>query len=107
MAHLKAHCCRAYAITEDAQLKRDRRQKLESRAHIGHLVGYRSTNIFRVWLPDKQTVISTRDVLFDETRIYEGQSANEWIAEAEMEHIIQKIELTTSEAVNEGILECR
>lgn len=31
LAHLKAYGCRAYALTEDAQLKRNRRQKLELR----------------------------------------------------------------------------
>jgi hypothetical protein len=55
--------CRAYAMTEHAQLKKRRLRKLDPRAHIGYLVGYDSTNIFRVWIPHQGKVISTRDVL--------------------------------------------
>ena len=39
--------CRAYAL--NTELKNA--DKLESRALIGHLVGYVGTNIFRIWLP--------------------------------------------------------
>ena len=64
LAHLRAYGCRAYAMTEHAQLKKRRLRKLDPRAHIGYLVGYDSTNIFRI--PHQGKVISTRDVLFDE-----------------------------------------
>jgi hypothetical protein len=50
LAHLKAYGCKAYAMTADAKLKNKRLQKLNSRAHIGYLVGYDSTNIFRIYL---------------------------------------------------------
>ena len=66
LAHLRAYGSRAYAMTEKAQLKEKRKWKLNPRAYIGYLVGYDSTNIFRVWIPYKGVVISTRDVIFDE-----------------------------------------
>jgi hypothetical protein len=66
LAHLKAHSCRAYAMTKDAQLKRKRLLKLDLQAHIGYLVSYDSTNIYRIWVPHQGKVISTRDVIFDE-----------------------------------------
>src|SRR5438046_1574311 len=45
-------------------------RKLTLRAHIGYLVGYKSSNIFYIWVPAKQQVISSRDVNFDEMRLY-------------------------------------
>lgn len=59
---------RAYALNKHLK----RADKLSSRALIGHLVGYDSTNIFRIWLPNKDEVIRVRDVVFDEERFYEG-----------------------------------
>jgi hypothetical protein len=53
-------------MTKDAQLKQRRLRKLDPRAHVGYLVGYNSTNIFRAWIPHQGKVISTRDVIFDE-----------------------------------------
>ena len=66
ITYLKAYSCRAYAMTAAAQLKRSRRLKLDPRAEIGYLVGYVSSNIFKIWIPHKNQVIHTRDVLFDE-----------------------------------------
>jgi hypothetical protein len=60
--------CRAYVLNRSLK----RADKLESRALIGHLVGYNSTNIFRIWLPTKDEVIRTRDVVFEPTKFYDG-----------------------------------
>jgi hypothetical protein len=57
LAHLKAYGCKAYAMTTDAKLKNKRLQKLNPRANIGYLVGYDSTNIFRIWIPHRGEVI--------------------------------------------------
>ena len=53
--------------------KKRRLRKLDPRTHIGYLVGYDSTNIFRVWIPHQGKVISTRDVLFDEDTFFDGR----------------------------------
>src|SRR5579871_4060501 len=106
LAHLKAYGCRAYAMTENAQLKKDRLKKLDPRAEIGYLVGYDSTNIYRIWIPHTGKVISTRDVIFDETKFFDG-NRTDLSAELvdELNTLIQKIELPESQAINEGILE--
>src|SRR5271169_797570 len=44
LAHLKAFGCRAYPHIQNAP----KLDKTEPRAHIGYLVGYNSTNIFRI-----------------------------------------------------------
>jgi len=93
-------------MTEEAQLKDKRLKKLDPRAQIGYLVGYDSTNIYRIWIPHKGKVISTRDVIFDETTFFDGKRTDlnaELIAE--LDTLIQRIELPTSQALNEAILE--
>lgn len=59
-AHLNVVGARAYVLNN--KLKRG--EKLESRALIGQLVGYDSTNIYRVWMPALGRVLRTRDVVF-------------------------------------------
>jgi hypothetical protein len=66
--HMRPIGCRAYVLNRSLK----RADKLESRALIGYLVGYDSTNIFRIWLPTKDQVIRTRDVVFEPTKFYEG-----------------------------------
>lgn len=43
--------------------------KLDFKSHIGFLVGYESTNIYRVWVPYKKKVVSVQDVIFDEDKV--------------------------------------
>jgi len=66
--HMRPIGCRAYVLNRSLK----RADKLESRALTGHLVGYDSTNIFRIWLPTKDRVIRTRDVVFEPAKFYEG-----------------------------------
>jgi hypothetical protein len=40
---------------------------------IGHLVGFNSTNIFRIWLPTIGRVIRTRDVVFLRDKLCDGK----------------------------------
>jgi hypothetical protein len=54
VTHMKPVGCRACVLNRGLR----RAQKLESRALIGYLVGYDSTNIYRVWLPQRDEVIS-------------------------------------------------
>jgi Reverse transcriptase (RNA-dependent DNA polymerase) len=106
LAHLQAYGCRAYAMTENAQLKKQRLRKLDPRAHIGYLVGYNSTNIFRVWIPHQGKVISTRDVLFDEETFFDGAKTNptkELIAH--LDELVARVSLEPSQVKNEEVLE--
>ena len=65
--HLRVPGCRAYPRDKDVP----RAAKNAPRAHIGYLVGYDSTNIYRIWVPSRDIVLSTRDVIFDESRKYD------------------------------------
>lgn len=47
-----------------------RKKKLQEWAHLGHLLGYDSTNIFWIWVPSQRKIIRTKDVLFDEITLY-------------------------------------
>ncbi|SLM34143.1 Ribonuclease H-like domain [Lasallia pustulata] len=70
LQHLKAYGCKAYSLNKEIGQKH-KTWKLTERAHIGHLVGYDSTNIFRIWIPSQRKIIRTRDVTFDETAFYQ------------------------------------
>jgi hypothetical protein len=71
-AHLKVYGCKAFALTKEALKKSQRRKRLEPKAWIGYLVGYNSTNIYRVWNPITAQVVSTRDVMFNEDEVFNG-----------------------------------
>ena len=106
LVHLQAYGCRAYAMTAEAQLKKKRKWKLDPRAYIGYLVGYDTTNIFRIWIPHKGEVISTRDVLFDEHTFFNGKSeslSQQMIAE--MDSLVARVRLPEAQATNERLLE--
>jgi transposase InsO family protein len=65
-AHLRILGSRAYVKIDNVK----RTHKVDPRALIGYLVGYDSTNIFRIWIPQKRKVVRTRDVVFDENKRY-------------------------------------
>jgi hypothetical protein len=71
-AHLKVYGCKAFAMTPEAQDKKKRLQRFNPKAWIGYLVGYQSTNIYRIWVPSKNKVINSRDVIFDEETTFDG-----------------------------------
>ncbi|KAK1912922.1 hypothetical protein P3342_004858 [Pyrenophora teres f. teres] len=60
-------------MTDDTHRGKSRLQRLDPKAWIGYLVGYRSTNIYRIWIPSLAKVISTRDVAFDENSVFDGK----------------------------------
>ncbi len=61
----------AYPLTLEVKAGRDRRSKLDPRAHIGYLVGYRGVAIYKIWIPELAEVIVTRDVTFNEGQFYD------------------------------------
>jgi len=73
---------------------------------IRYLVGYNSTNIFRVWIPHQGKVISIRDVIFDEDTFFDKKdlsSDKELIAQ--MDELVARVSLEPSQAKNEEALE--
>lgn len=98
MHHLRNYGCRAYAMTTNALKKTNRRNKLDPNAWIGYLVGYDSTNIYRIWVPKLNRVIRTRDVIFDEDSLFDGnieQFKDDLcrITQAQMEELVASCEL--------------
>jgi hypothetical protein len=73
-----AYGCRAYPLDRDRAAGRDKRGfKVNPRGHIGYLVGYKASNIYAIWVPTLDQVITTRDVTFDEARYYQGKDGSE------------------------------
>lgn len=70
LLHLRAIGCLTLVHIPDRYMK-----KLQQIAEKGDLVGYDdSTKGYCVYMPHKHTVTVTRDVAFDESRIYKGDS---------------------------------
>jgi hypothetical protein len=66
-----AYGCRAYPLNRERAAGLHRRGfKVSPRAHIGYLVGYKASNIYRIWVPTLERVITTRNVTFDETLFF-------------------------------------
>jgi hypothetical protein len=68
--HLKMYKCKTYLLLKDADVS-SRDSKLKSRAFVSYLIDYNSTNIFRVWNSEKEDVSEYRDVIFDESELYD------------------------------------
>ena len=71
-AHLKVYGCKAFALTTEYLKKEKRLQRFNPKAWIGYLVGYESTDVYRIWNPIKNTVIRARDVIFNEDEVFDG-----------------------------------
>jgi hypothetical protein len=69
---LRAFGCKAYAMTSDAQLKKNRLQRLAPKAWIGYLLGYRFSNNYRIWLFTENKIIIICNVIFDENKLNNG-----------------------------------
>jgi hypothetical protein len=110
-AHLKVYGCKAFVITPETYQKKDRKQRFNPKAWIGYLVGYNSTNIFRIWNPAKNRVIIARDVIFNEKETFTGdiqQMKDDLLhmSSEELEALLRRVELpepedTLSSSINE------
>ncbi|RKF72339.1 Retrovirus-related Pol polyprotein from transposon RE2 [Golovinomyces cichoracearum] len=67
LSHLDILGSKVYALKKNIP----RLDKLLARAHIGYLVGWESTNIYKVWVPSLGRIINTRDVNIDSGNIYD------------------------------------
>jgi hypothetical protein len=101
---LKAYDCTAYATTVIYKQKKARLRKLDPRADISYLMGYNFINIYRVWIPYTGKIISTKDVIFDESKFFNGKT--EFLFSEKMavlNDLVQKIELLKEVATNKAI----
>ncbi|KID78688.1 Reverse transcriptase, RNA-dependent DNA polymerase [Metarhizium guizhouense ARSEF 977] len=82
----------------------DQKQKLEPRAHIGYLVGYQSSNIYKIWVPHKNRVILTRDVIFNESTFFEDRIAQPELRQT-ISQLLEEIEIPEEQQVMDSMLE--
>jgi hypothetical protein len=97
--HLKMYECKTYSLLKKADVS-SRDSKLKSRAFVDYLIDYNSTNIFRVWNPEKDDVNDYRDVIFDESELYDIYNKNDSIVTLEKEKRIVKISINQTIALN-------
>lgn len=83
IAYMHVFGCKAYAL----RTKIPRGDKLTERALVRYLVGYDSTNIYRIWIPRTNSVIRSRDVTFREESFYQPDEEETMISREEL-HII-------------------
>lgn len=94
-----AYGCRAYPLIKDREAERSRRLfKVRPRAHIGYLVGYKASNIYLIWVPVIDQVITTRNVVFDEELFYEPEKEADGLTELERADIL--LEITDNEVMD-------
>lgn len=67
LSHLRKFGATAYVHIP----KEKRKNKFATRATVGILVGFDRGNSYKVYLPESGTVITSRDVIFDELQNYE------------------------------------
>ena len=53
-----------------------KKQKFAKKTHVGYFIGYDLFNIYRIWNINKNKVIKTKDVIFDENLCYDSTDIN-------------------------------
>jgi len=91
LSHLHIIGCKAFVLNYSIPKK----MKLEPRALVGYLVGYDSTNIWRIWHPTGKTIIRSRDVTFDEGQIYDPNDDDNLISLEQWEPVPDVINLSS------------
>jgi hypothetical protein len=86
VAHMEPIGCCAYVYNRNLRAA----DKLELHTLISHLVGYQGTNIFRIWLPTKDTVIVTCNIVFEPTLFFDG--INSYVSMSVIEKVIKLFE---------------
>src|ERR1700712_292775 len=81
--HILPYGCKAYGFIQN----RAKTPKLVPKAHIGYLVGYISTNIWMIWVPDLRRCVAMRDVTFDTTKGYKPDDEDLDISEEDITHL--------------------
>ena len=88
--------CRAYPLDYHIPKKK----KLEPRAHIGYLVRYDSTNIYRIQIPTYKKVICTQDVTMDNNLLYYPTNlVLSDIIKEEVDRLIETLDIQEKETI--------
>ena len=87
LTHMKIYGCKAYPLLKGLS-KPANSEKLKPRAFIGYLVGYDSSNIYRIWDPEKGEVSGYRDVIFNEDEFFDTYKKEDLLQEKEIREIV-------------------
>ena len=59
-------------MKKEREADKERRAfKVNTKGHIGYLIRYYISNIYKIWIPKLDRVIITRNVTFDEDLLYD------------------------------------
>jgi hypothetical protein len=94
VAHMAPIGCRACVLNRKVKHE----DKLKSRMIIGYLVGHDLTNIFRIWIPSKERVIRTCNVVFERQHLIKDNNKPEKRSE-EAERLIEILDIPTPQAL--------
>jgi hypothetical protein len=100
--HLKMYECKTYSLLKDADVS-SKSSKLKSRAFVNYLIGYNSTNIFRVWNSEKDDVNDYRDVIFDESDLYDIYNKSDSLMSLAKKHQIEIQRKNVKISINQTI----
>src|SRR5881227_182819 len=77
IGHLRIYGCKAYAYIPEEVREQETHHKLISRARIGYLVGYESTNIYRIWFPQFREVRPEKNIAFNKLVFFDPKELEE------------------------------
>lgn len=101
---LKAYEWKCYVLIKsksDPQYQ-SKRQKHNTKAHIGFLMGYESINIYRVQIPYKKKVTSVKNITFDKDKLWDGKRIQISIDNIKkLNKAIEMVELPQSEEIED------
>ncbi|KAJ6111592.1 hypothetical protein N7523_007653 [Penicillium sp. IBT 18751x] len=83
LSNLRVYGCKAFVRINNIP----RLAKMKPRAMIGYLVGFKASNIWRIWVPKAHKVINARDCVFDEASFYRPNSGYDVIDDQSKEAI--------------------
>jgi hypothetical protein len=84
--------CKTYSLLKRADAS-SRDSKLKSRVFVDYLIDYNLTNIFRISNFEKEDVSEYRDVIFDESELYDIYKKSDQLAEPQKEKKTMKISI--------------
>ena len=81
LSHLRVFGCTAHAHIPEERRRRDANINVKMGFRTGHqyFVGYddKAESIYKVWNPENDSILRVRNVIFDETLFYQGETLKE------------------------------
>jgi hypothetical protein len=95
--------CKTYSLLKDSDVS-SRDIKLKLRVFVTYLIDYNLTNIFRIWNSEKDEVSAYRNVIFNESEIYDIYHKNDSLVTLKKKQIeLEKERRTVKFSINQTI----